>query len=142
MPSRASITRANCSIFRCSTIPPTRRRQVARACVERYQALGLPIHYLHRTDRTGYKAGALAKGLKSATGEFVAIFDADFLPSPDFLRRTVALLHRSQNRDGADALDVPEPRLFRAHRSRIDSARRPFCHGAWRALAQRRFFQF
>jgi cellulose synthase/poly-beta-1,6-N-acetylglucosamine synthase-like glycosyltransferase len=63
--------------------------QVARACVERYQALGLPIHYLHRTDRTGYKAGALAEGLKSATGEFVAIFDADFLPSPDFLRRTI-----------------------------------------------------
>jgi cellulose synthase/poly-beta-1,6-N-acetylglucosamine synthase-like glycosyltransferase len=44
---------------------------------------------LHRTDRTGYKAGALAEGLKSATGEFVAIFDADFLPSPDFLRRVV-----------------------------------------------------
>ena len=64
-------------------------QQVARACVERYQALGLPIHYLHRTDRTGYKAGALAEGLKSATGEFVAIFDADFLPSPDFLRRTL-----------------------------------------------------
>src|SRR6202030_1081504 len=64
-------------------------QQVARACVERYQALGLSIHYLHRTDRTGYKAGALAEGLKSATGEFVAIFDADFQPSPDFLRLTL-----------------------------------------------------
>ncbi len=64
-------------------------REVARACVERYQALSLPIRYLHRTDRTGYKAGALAAGLESATGEFVAIFDADFLPAPDFLRRTV-----------------------------------------------------
>src|SRR5579872_2179704 len=64
-------------------------QEVARACVERYQALGFPIHYLHRTDRTGYKAGALAEGLKSATGEFVAIFDADFLPAPDFLRRTI-----------------------------------------------------
>ncbi|HEV7967399.1 MAG TPA: cellulose synthase family protein [Candidatus Acidoferrales bacterium] len=64
-------------------------QQVARACVERYQALGFSIHYLHRTDRAGYKAGALAEGLKSATGEFVAIFDADFLPSPDFLRRTL-----------------------------------------------------
>ncbi len=63
--------------------------EVARGCVERYQALGLPIHYLHRNDRTGYKAGALAEGLKTATGEFVAIFDADFLPSPDFLRRTL-----------------------------------------------------
>jgi cellulose synthase/poly-beta-1,6-N-acetylglucosamine synthase-like glycosyltransferase len=63
--------------------------EVARACVERYQALGFPIHYLHRTDRTGYKAGALAEGLLSAKGEFVAIFDADFLPSPDFLRCTI-----------------------------------------------------
>jgi cellulose synthase/poly-beta-1,6-N-acetylglucosamine synthase-like glycosyltransferase len=64
-------------------------QQVASACVERYQALGLPIRYLHRDNRTGYKAGALAAGLESATGEFVAIFDADFLPSPDFLRRTL-----------------------------------------------------
>src|ERR1017187_3677105 len=64
-------------------------RQVARACVERYQALGLPLHYLHRSDRTGYKAGALEEGLKTATGEFVAIFDADFVPAPDFLRRTI-----------------------------------------------------
>jgi cellulose synthase/poly-beta-1,6-N-acetylglucosamine synthase-like glycosyltransferase len=64
-------------------------RQVACACVERYQALGLAIHYLHRADRIGYKAGALAAGLESAQGEFVAIFDADFLPSPDFLRLTL-----------------------------------------------------
>jgi cellulose synthase/poly-beta-1,6-N-acetylglucosamine synthase-like glycosyltransferase len=62
---------------------------VACACVERYRALGLQIHYLHRTNREGYKAGALAEGLKSATGEFVAIFDADFQPSPDFLRLTL-----------------------------------------------------
>jgi len=64
-------------------------QEVARACVERYQALGFPIRYLHRTDRTGYKAGALAEGLDTATGEFVAIFDADFLPSPDFLRKAI-----------------------------------------------------
>ena len=63
--------------------------EVASACVERYRALGLPIRYLHRNDRTGYKAGALEEGLKSATGEFVAIFDADFVPSSDFLRRTL-----------------------------------------------------
>jgi len=48
-------------------------QEVARGCVERYQALGLPIHYLHRNDRSGFKAGALAAGLESATGEFVAI---------------------------------------------------------------------
>src|SRR5580704_4866619 len=56
-------------------------RQVARSCVERYQALGTDIHYLHRDNREGYKAGALAEGLGSATGEFVAIFDADFVPN-------------------------------------------------------------
>jgi len=64
-------------------------QQVARSCVERYRALGLQIHYLHRGNREGYKAGALGEGLKSAAGEFVAIFDADFQPSSDFLRRTL-----------------------------------------------------
>ncbi len=64
-------------------------RQVARACVERYQALGLPISYHHRAHREGFKAGALGEGLKTATGEFIVIFDADFLPGADFLRRTL-----------------------------------------------------
>ncbi len=64
-------------------------RQVARECVERHQRAGLPIFYLHRDNRVGFKAGALAQGLLSATGDFVAIFDADFLPHPDFLRLTI-----------------------------------------------------
>jgi len=67
-------------------------QQVARAAVERQRALGLPIQYLHRTNRVGFKAGALAEGLRLATGELIAIFDADFLPPPDFLRRTVPYL--------------------------------------------------
>ena len=50
---------------------------------------GVDITFMHRTDRRGYKAGALEAGLKVASGEFVAIFDADFLPAADFLRRTV-----------------------------------------------------
>ena len=57
--------------------------------VREYQAAGLPIEYIHRTNRHGYKAGALQNGLKTATGEIVAIFDADFIPPVDFLRRTV-----------------------------------------------------
>jgi cellulose synthase/poly-beta-1,6-N-acetylglucosamine synthase-like glycosyltransferase len=61
----------------------------AAALVERYRALGHPIEYHHRSNREGFKAGALQEGLKTATGEFVAIFDADFLPPPDFLQRTV-----------------------------------------------------
>lgn len=67
-------------------------QQIARAVVDRYRALGVPIHYLHRTNRVGFKAGALQEGLKVATGEFIAIFDADFQPPADFLRRTLAYL--------------------------------------------------
>ena len=62
---------------------------VARNLVERYAALGNPITYHHRTGREGYKAGALAEGLKTAKGEFVTIFDADFMPPEDFLLRTI-----------------------------------------------------
>jgi cellulose synthase/poly-beta-1,6-N-acetylglucosamine synthase-like glycosyltransferase len=63
--------------------------EVAQNLVEHYAAQGFQITYLHRTDRSGFKAGALHEGLKSATGEFVAIFDADFVPPPDFLQRTI-----------------------------------------------------
>ena len=64
-------------------------KQVARDCVERHAAQGLPVTYIHRTNREGFKAGALENGLKTATGEFIAIFDADFIPPADFLRRTI-----------------------------------------------------
>ncbi len=69
-------------------------REVAAGVVDRYAAgirtLGpQPIYYLHRTNRHGYKAGALEEGLKSAKGELIAIFDADFVPSPDWLLRVV-----------------------------------------------------
>lgn len=62
---------------------------IARKSVEAWAAKGYPIHYIHRTNREGYKAGALAAGLKIATGKFVAIFDADFIPPRDILRNTV-----------------------------------------------------
>jgi len=62
---------------------------VAQASVERWAAAGLTIRHLQRSHRAGYKAGALADGLKKAQGEFIAVFDADFLPPADFLRRTV-----------------------------------------------------
>lgn len=50
---------------------------------------GIAVEHLQRSDRTGYKAGAIEYGLESATGEFVALFDADFVPDPDFLQVTV-----------------------------------------------------
>ena len=62
---------------------------VVERAVRRYSATGIDITCLHRSDRTGYKAGALEAGLHVATGEYVAVFDADFLPTPDFLRRSV-----------------------------------------------------
>jgi GT2 family glycosyltransferase len=60
----------------------------ARLC-ETYRAAGYDIRHLHRPSRAGYKAGALADGLRRARGELVAIFDADFVPQADFLLQTV-----------------------------------------------------
>jgi cellulose synthase/poly-beta-1,6-N-acetylglucosamine synthase-like glycosyltransferase len=62
---------------------------VARDLVERYATRGCPISYHHRNNREGYKAGALAEGMQTSKGEFIAIFDADFVPSEDFLLRTI-----------------------------------------------------
>jgi cellulose synthase/poly-beta-1,6-N-acetylglucosamine synthase-like glycosyltransferase len=60
-------------------------KEITAACVARQQELGFNIKHIHRTNRSGFKAGALENGLKEASGEFVAIFDADFLPAPNFL---------------------------------------------------------
>ena len=63
--------------------------KVAEAVVAKYAAQGFDIHYIHRSDRTGFKAGALENGNRSAKGELLAIFDADFVPKPDCLRKLV-----------------------------------------------------
>tara|TARA_R110002049_G_scaffold207931_2_gene378330 strand:- start:4089 stop:5579 length:1491 start_codon:yes stop_codon:yes gene_type:complete len=60
-----------------------------RAHIEALQATGLDIQHITRTDRTGFKAGALKAGLKVAKGEYIAIFDSDFLPEEDWLKRTI-----------------------------------------------------
>jgi len=60
---------------------------IAELAVRRSALQGVDIKYFHRPDRTGFKAGALEAGLKVARGEFIAIFDADFVPTPDFLTR-------------------------------------------------------
>lgn len=64
-------------------------QEVASGIVDRYAALGHPIVYIHRTNRYGFKAGALDAGLNVAKGEFVAIFDADFVPPPDWLMQVI-----------------------------------------------------
>jgi cellulose synthase/poly-beta-1,6-N-acetylglucosamine synthase-like glycosyltransferase len=62
---------------------------IAQAAVERHRAQGFDIHYIHRDDRRGFKAGALDEGLKAARGEFVLIFDADFVAPPEILETTL-----------------------------------------------------
>src|SRR6204780_78912 len=63
--------------------------EVSQAAVELYQSLGHRITYIHRVDRHGFKAGALDEGLRVATGEFIAIFDADFVPPREWLMQVV-----------------------------------------------------
>ena len=62
---------------------------IARASVQRHRQRGYDVTYLRRGSRRGFKAGALEYGLARAQGEFIAVFDADFVPAPDFLQRTV-----------------------------------------------------
>ncbi|WP_298898302.1 cellulose synthase family protein [uncultured Psychroserpens sp.] len=63
--------------------------ETTRKHVEKLRATGLDIKQITRTDRTGFKAGALKEGLEIAKGEFIAIFDADFLPKKNWLKRTI-----------------------------------------------------
>ena len=63
--------------------------EIAELAVRRFASQGVDIKYIHRDDRLGYKAGALEEGLRIAKGEFIAIFDADFIPQPEFLVRTI-----------------------------------------------------
>jgi cellulose synthase/poly-beta-1,6-N-acetylglucosamine synthase-like glycosyltransferase len=64
-------------------------RFIVRQCVEKYRHQGVDITHLHRPRRVGFKAGALNEAMQHARGDFVAIFDADFCPPPDLLRRMV-----------------------------------------------------
>jgi len=63
--------------------------EIARRTAERMRAAGHNVVYLHRDNRVGYKAGALEAGTQVARGEFLAIFDADFLPPPGMLREAI-----------------------------------------------------
>ena len=64
-------------------------REIVAERVAHHRRRGIDIHHLHRTDRTGFKAGALAAGTERARGGYLAVFDADFVPSEDFLRRVM-----------------------------------------------------
>src|SRR5271157_2547335 len=62
---------------------------VASRLVSEYARSGCPITYHHRGNREGFKAGALAEGMKTAKGEFIAIFDSDFVPPPQVIRQMI-----------------------------------------------------
>src|ERR671931_372435 len=64
-------------------------REITAACAEELRQRGFNVQRIHRTDRTGFKAGALAVGLAAAEGEFLCILDADFVPEKAFLNRIV-----------------------------------------------------
>ncbi len=68
-------------------------RDIVTAAVEKYIGLGYDIQLITRHNREGYKAGALNKGLQCAKGEFIAIFDADFVPEKDFLYNTIPFFY-------------------------------------------------
>ncbi|MBO6940192.1 MAG: glycosyltransferase family 2 protein [Deltaproteobacteria bacterium] len=63
--------------------------QIAKAKVDELLEKGWDVEYRHRTDRTGFKAGALEEGLETAKGELIMVFDADFVPTPGVLRKLV-----------------------------------------------------
>ena len=65
-------------------------------CVMQWRAAGIDIVHVRRERRHGFKAGALADAMSTATGEFIAIFDADFVPAPDFLRASIPYFHASE----------------------------------------------
>ena len=62
---------------------------IAQECVNDFKKQGFDINYIHRGSRVGFKGGALAEGLKTARGEYIAVFDADFVPQGDVLQKTI-----------------------------------------------------
>ena len=64
-------------------------REITASCAAELRSRGFDVELIHRLDRVGFKAGALETGLESATGDFVCILDADFVPQPELLKRTV-----------------------------------------------------
>jgi cellulose synthase/poly-beta-1,6-N-acetylglucosamine synthase-like glycosyltransferase len=77
-----------------STIVPTTRWPLRARKVAELQATGVDIVIPHRDRRDDYKAGALAKGMAASSHEYFAIFDIDYVPRPDFLRRCMAIAAR------------------------------------------------
>ena len=116
--------------------------EIAELAVRRHAAQGIDIKYFHRTDRTGYKAGALEAGLKVARGSYIAHLRRRLpagrrLPPP-----AAAAFRRSEGRHGAGALGAHQPGLLAAHEDSVDPARRPLRARARRPQSRRPLLQF
>lgn len=94
------------------------RRLVAQVCRE-VRARGIACHLLHRTNRQGYKAGALEEGRRQTDAEFIVIFDSDFLPPQDFLLRTMPHFYRA---DGSPDTDLSLVQAQWGHLNHDESA--------------------
>ena len=99
-------------------------QEIARNAVDRISRRGLDIHYLHRNNREGFKAGALAEGLRKARGEVIAIFDADFVPPPDFLSRIVVPFRDPK-------VGMVQGRWGHLNGARCEKSRRSFLQFQW-----------
>lgn len=71
--------------------------QIIHDHIQKYLNDGFNIKHIHRTNREGFKAGALKAGLETAEGEYVAVFDADFIPRKKFLKRTIPYFYKEKN---------------------------------------------
>ena len=104
---------------------------VAAVCAEVRASTGVDCHVRHRTNRSGYKAGALEEGRRATDAEFLAIFDADFVPPEDFLERTIPHFYpggrRARRRPGAraNAVGSSQPRRVGADHGPVAVGRRP-----------------
>ena len=116
-------------------------QDIARAAVDRYREEGFDIHYIHRPDRHGYKAGALDFGLRQAKGEFVLIFDADFVAPPDILEKSLGHFDDPRRRHGAGAVGPHQPRLLAADPGAVGAPRRALHPRARRAQPRRPLLQ-
>ena len=116
---------ATCSRSRCSTTRPTRRARSPSWPCARHAEQGFDIQYIHRVDRTGFKAGALEPGLQGRHGRVRRHLRRRLRAPADFLQQHRAALRRPEGRHGAGALGPHQPRLLAAHPRPGDPARRP-----------------
>ena len=112
--------------------------ELARTVAAELQAKGFDVVALQRTDRSGYKGGALHEAMQKTPHDYFAIFDVDYVPPPDFLRRCMRpFFAEPQGRLRAGPLRFPQSARECAHRDADGDARRPSRHRAGDALLGR-----